>query len=83
MKWIPVTERLPKEHDSFFKKYKNTDNWYTGMFEEISDTVLVTTKYFNTIIVKTAKLIDGKGDAGSNYEVLAWMPLPEPFKEDQ
>lgn len=84
MRWIPVTERLPEEYDSIFKKYKNTDKWYAGMFEKTSDTVLVTAKYFlNTIIVKTAKLIDGKWNIGSSYEVLAWMSLPEPYKEEQ
>ena len=25
--WIPVSERLPEEHDSIFAKFKGTDNW--------------------------------------------------------
>ena len=84
MKWISVKEKLPEEHDSIFKKYKNTDKWYVGMFEKTSEPVLITAKYFtNTIIVKTANLIDGKWNVDRNFEVLAWMPFPEPYKEDQ
>lgn len=26
-KWIPVTERLPEEHDSIFAKFKGTEKW--------------------------------------------------------
>lgn len=32
--WIPVSERLPEEHDSIFAKFKGTDNWKRGMFEK-------------------------------------------------
>lgn len=27
LKWIPVTERLPEEHDSIFAKLKGTEKW--------------------------------------------------------
>lgn len=32
--WIPVSERLPEEHDSIFAKFKGTNNWKRGMFEK-------------------------------------------------
>ena len=67
--WIPVKERLP----------------------ENKETVLLTFKHFvsgNTIGLGSMILLRGKThwhvreqNLGT-YDVLAWMPLPEPYKED-
>lgn len=81
--WIPVEERLPKEHDSVFAKLKGTDKWYSGMFEKRSDEVIVTCEYGDgTRVTKTSKTIDGKWSIEtksiSKLKVLFWQPLPEP-----
>lgn len=85
--WIPVSERLPEEHDSIFAKFKGTKHWMKGMFEKTSDYVLATVKYDDgTILVKQAHIIDGtwwKSDIKVfGGKVIAWMPFPEPYKED-
>ena len=85
--WIPVDERLPEEHDSIFAKLKGTEHWKKGMFEKTSDYVLVTVKYDDgTILVRQAHTIDGRWKTDIKFlngKVIAWMPFPEPYKEDK
>lgn len=45
--WIPVTDRLPDEHESLFARYKDTDKWRNAMFTMISDRVIVCAEYEN------------------------------------
>lgn len=85
--WIPCGEGLPEEHDSIFAKFKGTDKWNDMMFEKISDTVNVTVidKYSNTITTH-AHTVDGNWHCdllglSNTYRIIAWQPLPEPFKE--
>ena len=40
--WIPVSERLPEERDSIFKKFKGTSKWNPMMFEKTSGYVIAT-----------------------------------------
>ena len=84
--WIPVSERLPDEHDSMFAKFKGTQNWTNGMFEKISDSVNVTIEFENGKRVTTMDhTTDGKWRCekkfGLNTKVIAWQPLPEPYKK--
>lgn len=81
--WIPVSERLPEEHDSIFAKYKGTDKWQIGMFEKCSDDVNVTVEYEDgTKKTKTLHTVDGcwKVDFAVKFKVIAWQPLSEPWK---
>lgn len=83
-KWIPVTERLPEEHESIFAKVYRTERWEPLMFLNVSDDVLVVVKYENgETKVKTTHTTDGEWRLISIYgakEVTHWMPLPEPPK---
>lgn len=45
--WIPVSERLPEEHDSIFMRFYGTEKWKEGMFKKVSDEVNVTIEYVN------------------------------------
>ena len=84
--WIPVTEKLPEEHDSIFAKYKETPDWKPGMFEKTSEYVLVTIKYKDgDVLVDRARTVDGGWKTETSFlgrKIIAWMPFPEPYKED-
>jgi hypothetical protein len=83
--WIPVSERLPKEHDSIFAKLYGTDKWNNKLWRTVSDRVLVTIKYDDgTRIVKESHTRDGEWSDEKrcmNCKVEAWMPLPKAYKE--
>ena len=85
-RWIPVVERLPEERDSIFARLNGTEKWKNGMFKKRSDDVLVTVKYEDgTVHTEQAHTTDGvwKTDyKGKEGKVVAWMPFPEPYKEE-
>ena len=83
--WIPCGERLPEERESIFKKAKGTDKWDPEMFESISDDVNVTVEFEDgTRKTMTSYTTDGKWSCEKEYrikmKVIAWCPLPEPYK---
>ena len=84
--WIPVSERLPEEHDSIFAKFKGTDNWKRGMFEKTSKYVIATVAFDDgTVLVEQAHTTDGIWRTDKKFlggTVVAWMDYPEPYKED-
>ena len=84
--WIPVSERLPEEHDSIFAKFKGTDNWKRGMFEKTSKYVIATVVFDDgTVLVEQAHTADGIWGTDKKVlggTVVAWMDYPEPYKED-
>lgn len=85
--WIPCSERMPKERDSMFARWKGTDKWKKAMFEKRSDTVIATIEYSNgERTVAPAHTTDGKWRCdciiGDDGEVIAWMPFPEPYRQN-
>ena len=89
LEWIPVTERLPKEYESAFAKYYGTDQWNNSLWRAKSKEVLVTIEYGNgERTVKSSHTTDGKWwiekkTTLSKFKVIAWMPMPEPYKENE
>lgn len=86
--WIPCSERMPEERDSMFARWKGTDKWKKAMFEKISATVIAIVEYSNSeMTAAPACTIDGKWRCdciiGDNGKVIAWMPLPDPYKEEE
>lgn len=83
--WIPVSEKLPNEHDSIFAKSYGTDKWENLFWRTTSNRVIATIKYNDgRVIVKEAFTHDGEWTVEKrniNCKVIAWMPLPEPYKE--
>ena len=72
-RWIPCSERMPEE-----------DHWLGGSGKQFSEQVLVTIANYDNddIWVYVANTIDGEWilDLPRYCEVIAWMPLPEPWK---
>ena len=85
VEWIPVTERLPEEHDSVFAKFKGSSYWTSGLFEKISNTVMATVELEDgTRKVVLTHTLDGKWSLENEIikkKVIAWMTLPEPYKD--
>ena len=85
--WIPVSERLPEEHDSIFAKFKGTDNWKRRMFEKTSKYVIATVVFDDgTVLVEQAHTTDGIWRTDKKVlggTVVAWMDYPKPYKEDR
>lgn len=87
--WIPVSERLPDERESSLAKFYGTDKWYDAFWKTQSTEVLVTIEYEGGIRnVTSSYTIDGKWEIEKRVKfikckVIAWMPLPEPYKEKE
>ena len=83
--WIPCDVKMPEERDSIFAQFKGTDKWKNSMFERMSEFVNATVEFEDgTRMVKTLHTVDGKWHMGSGflkYKVIAWQPLPSPFRE--
>jgi hypothetical protein len=70
-RWIPVSERLPKERGVYIvteKVFSVTDREHTGRFNLMTEQV---------------EFGNGKWRRAKFFEVIAWMPLPEPYKESE
>lgn len=82
---IPVSKKLPKEHNSIFAKWYGTDKWNSNLWRTVSNRVLVTVEYDDgTRIVKESHTRDGEWPDEKkcrNCKVVAWMPLPNPYKK--
>lgn len=83
--WIPVTERLPEEHDSIFSNLYGTGDWISPMFRKISKDVIGCLEYEDgSREVKVLHTRDGQWAQTTVWRgtVTHWMPLPQPPKED-
>lgn len=80
--WIPCSERLPEKHDSYFVAWrlrgqsaedvmKRTYSHYPHYCEILE---------FSPLEGWTEEIQQARGH---EYEILAWQPLPEPWKGNQ
>ena len=76
---------MPPEHESMFAKFKGTEQWMPGMFETVSDEVLVTVEFpGGERYTTTAHTTDGEWlDSYESIEghIVAWAEMPAPAKE--
>ena len=77
-RWIPVTERLPEEKDAGILKKLGTS--------KRSDYVLISIDVNGNQMTSVGCTYDGvwhwdKKYAFPDWEVTAWQPFPEPYKE--
>ena len=80
-RWIPVTERLPEEKDAgrILKSLR---------IRKRSEYVLATVEVEGERMTVSACTYDGKWYwdmklAFTDYKIIAWMPLPEPYEGGQ
>ena len=86
--WIPVSERLPEEREEFEDIF---DSDTLAVIDTkrymVSDLVQVTVKDHeeDSVFVSDDCFVDGEwsyfDERTVRFEVLAWRPLPEPYKE--
>ena len=73
--WIPCSERLPEETGEYLLQIENGD-MFNGNFDEDIGEFGVWKSYYENM-----------GFTGSEWcefaDVIAWMPLPEPFEESE
>lgn len=77
--WIPCSERLPEEKDAGILKKLGTN--------KRSDYVIATVEVKGERMAVTACTYDGEWNwnmkyAFPDFKVIAWMPLPEAYKEE-
>lgn len=74
--WIPCSERMPEE-----------DHWLGGSGRQFSDEVLVSVVNGDDEDIWTyiSQTIDGEWalELPRHCKIIAWMPLPEPYKEGE
>lgn len=82
--WIPVSERLPNDRDWYLGIFKEPDTGWINPLPFICDYVGSETK----ATTKEHWILRGFTDRDEhidyyfNLECVAWMPLPEPYRED-
>lgn len=83
-KWIPVSERLPKDRDWYLGIFKEPDTGWINPLPFICDYVgsetKATTKEYWILRGFTDR--DEHIDYYFNLECVAWMPLLEPYKTE-
>lgn len=81
-RWVPVSERLPEEDTEVLISYRYKEGEGDTSHVDI-DITTYGQMYFGGNKVGNNKHWRAPFEYfHSNYEVIAWMPLPEPYKEE-
>ena len=84
--WIPCSERMPEEKVMEHPVFDPSACRTVVETQMISDTMNVTVrnKHDQTVFVSDDCTTNGKwfNFDGEYYEVIAWQPLPEPYREE-
>ena len=80
--WIPCSERLPEESGYYLVTYHD---WSDGNFLPKYDDTYVRRLHYQIsehfVSWNYPKNVDDRAENDCHKEVIAWQPLPEPFKE--
>ena len=76
--WVPCSERLPEENGKYIAYYhKWSDGNYLPKFDETEIRIL---RYRNNDWIFPT-YVNTEAEKDSHREVIAWQPLPAPFKK--
>lgn len=76
--WTPITERWPDKSGHYLVTYHEwTDGNYLPKYDEIYIKIL----RYQDAVFRLPVCCDKKAEDDTHREVLAWQPLPEPYKE--
>ena len=82
VKWVPVSERLPEEDTYVLISYRYKEGEGDTSHVYIDMTSYGDMYFCGRKVVKAAKHWRSPFEYFDlHYEVIAWMPLPEPYKE--
>ena len=80
--WIPCSERLPEDGGYYLVTYHE---WSKGNFLPKYNDTYVRRMHYQKSERFTGwnypVCVDDRAENDTNREVIAWQPLPEPFKE--
>lgn len=79
-RWIPVTERLPEEDKEVLISYRYKEGEGDTSHVKIDITSYGQMYFGGNKVGKTKHWRAPFEYFESNYEVIAWMPLPKPYK---
>ena len=85
MKWISIKERLPEEADDYlvcFKGHGEVAIVYFGPEYSEWDTNFEPRENFMAFLTEDP-FDEGTFTNDITDDIIAWMPLPEPYKEDE
>jgi len=77
--WIPVSERLPEENGHYLVTYHE---WSKGEYLPEFDLTYAKILRFYRGEFKMPVCCNNKIEQDIGREVIAWMPLPEPYREE-
>ena len=83
--WIPVSERLPEDEKEYLVTLEKVYGTHEKLYGIASYLKFDDAGYWNENkygYLEWDKYSDGHGGT-KMYKVIAWMPLPEPYKEDE
>lgn len=83
--WIPVSERLPEDEKEYLVTLEKVYGTPEKLYGIASYLKFDDAGYWNENkygYLEWDKYSDGHGGT-KMYKVIAWMPLPEPYKEDE
>jgi len=75
-KWIPCSKRLPEQYGNYLVSYR-TDDFESDIGTFDPDRINSDTGEWSACDANGFYWVASKG-----LEVIAWMPLPEPYRED-